>query len=91
MIINYWDFHITLNELARSVKPNGELLNTVAEVALYAINPTGRKAKKQVLPLRISVCMVFHNVFFVISFVTVCYKHLFTNCRVFCYQDSLTG
>jgi hypothetical protein len=67
MIINYWDFHITLNELARSVKPNGELLNTVAEVALYAINPTGRKAKKQVLPLRISVCMVFPQCIFVIS------------------------
>jgi hypothetical protein len=68
MIISWWDFHITLNELARSVKPNGELLNTVVEVALYAINPTGRKAKKQVLPLRISVCMVFPQcIFFVIS------------------------
>jgi ubiquinone/menaquinone biosynthesis C-methylase UbiE len=59
MIINYWHFYITLNEVARLVKPNGELLNIVAEVALYAINPTGRKAKKQVLPLRFLVCMVF--------------------------------
>jgi hypothetical protein len=76
MIINYWDFHITLNELARSVKPNGELLNTVAEVALYAINPTGTKAKKQVLPLRISVCMVFPHCIFCYFFVTVYYnKH----------------
>ncbi|CAO2177240.1 unnamed protein product [Urochloa humidicola] len=54
IIINYWDFHITLSELARSVKPGATLENVVAEIGLYVINPKGKKATKRVLPLRTS-------------------------------------
>ncbi|CAN6273204.1 unnamed protein product [Urochloa humidicola] len=54
IIINYWDFHITLTELVRSVKPGASLENVVAEIGLYVINPKGKKATKRVLPLRVS-------------------------------------
>ncbi|CAL4924975.1 unnamed protein product [Urochloa decumbens] len=54
IIINYWDFHVTLADLARSVKPRGDLINTVAEIGLYVINNTSNKKIKRVLPLRVA-------------------------------------
>ncbi|CAL5010773.1 unnamed protein product [Urochloa decumbens] len=54
IIINYYDFHITLNELALLVKPGGKLDCVVAEIGLFAIDPVGRKATKRVLPLRVA-------------------------------------
>jgi hypothetical protein len=55
IIINFWPTHIYLNELADSVKPGGDLINTVAEVGIYAINPKVRGAVKRIMPLRIAV------------------------------------
>jgi hypothetical protein len=47
---------MSLKHLSESVKPDGKLFNTVAEIAIYALKD--RKAKipvKQILPLRIVV------------------------------------
>jgi hypothetical protein len=44
-----------MNELADSVKPGGDLINTVVEVGIYAINPKVRGAVKRIMPLRIAV------------------------------------
>jgi hypothetical protein len=37
------------------VKPGGDLINTVAEIGIYAINPKGRGALKRIMPVRLSV------------------------------------
>ncbi|WVZ79040.1 hypothetical protein U9M48_026668, partial [Paspalum notatum var. saurae] len=48
MIITYPTLHVFLWDLAASVKPRGELSNTVAEAGLYAINPRSQVDKKEV-------------------------------------------
>jgi hypothetical protein len=37
------------------VKPGGDLVNTVAEIGIHAINPKGRGALKRIMPVRLSV------------------------------------
>jgi hypothetical protein len=65
IIINFWPTHIFLNELANSVKPSGDLINTVAEIGIYAINPKGRGAVKPIMPLHIAVsALVYMHTFF---------------------------
>ncbi|CAL5090530.1 unnamed protein product [Urochloa decumbens] len=54
IIINYYDFHVTLKELASSVSPRGKLDSVVAEIGIYAIDDRGKKAIKRVLPLRVA-------------------------------------
>ncbi|CAL4962269.1 unnamed protein product [Urochloa decumbens] len=55
IIINYFDFHVTLKELASSVNPKGKLDSVVAEIGIYCIDQRCKKATKRVLPLRVSV------------------------------------
>ncbi|CAL4980346.1 unnamed protein product [Urochloa decumbens] len=61
IIINYFDFHVTLKELASSVTPRGKLDSVVAEIGIYAIDQRGKKATKRVLPLRVSGYLQTHQ------------------------------
>ncbi|CAL5038382.1 unnamed protein product [Urochloa decumbens] len=61
IIINYFDFHVTLKELASSVNPRGKLDSVVAEIDIYCIDQRCRKATKRVLPLRVSGYLQTHQ------------------------------
>jgi hypothetical protein len=37
------------------MKPGGDLVNTVAEIGIHAINPKGRGTLKRIMPVRLSV------------------------------------
>ncbi|KAK3142729.1 hypothetical protein QOZ80_4BG0350550 [Eleusine coracana subsp. coracana] len=54
-IINYIEFYVGLEHLSQSVIPKGELVSSVAEVAICNINyDTPKSARKIVMPLRIA-------------------------------------
>ena len=56
VIINYLFTYATWGHLADSAKPGGKLLNTIAEVGIYAMNgKKTRGATKRIMPLHISV------------------------------------
>jgi hypothetical protein len=53
------------------VKPGGDLVNTVAEIGIHAINPKGRGALKRIMPVRLSVsifCPSLRQLFFFFFF-----------------------
>jgi hypothetical protein len=58
IIINFGHLFIYLDELATSVKPGGDLVNTVVEISIHAINIKGRGALKQIMPVRLSVSIL---------------------------------
>ena len=73
VFINYLFTYATWGHLADSAKPGGKLLNTIAEVGIYAMNgKKTRGATKRIMPLHISVSpyppLIHACPFFFISF-----------------------
>jgi hypothetical protein len=55
-MINYGDYYITVNELAQSMKPRGELKDSVIEIGIQQImHDMHGNSRKIVMPLRIGV------------------------------------
>lgn len=78
IIISYPDYYVSLKHLSQSVKPGGKLVNTVAEIGIYALNETkGKVPVKQILPLRIAVripLFPFFYCFFLFLLLNTCFS-----------------
>ena len=56
VIVNYDNFHVTLQELSNSMMPYASLLNSVVEIGLESIMlRTDKRQKKVVMPLNVAV------------------------------------
>jgi hypothetical protein len=65
IVVSYKKYFVSLNELACSMNPCGELRTTVMELDIESIMlRKDRKLKKIVMPLRVAVSLSVSNVFF---------------------------